>query len=124
MARLRRSELRDLYVASALKEPAYDPTAAARNGAYKGSLPVQQVPKAVSGRDLVPEIVPAPGQVWRRGVQRVRVVRLDPAGPPSKRSTKRIPVGWVVFQDLTHDGGQRRMREDLFVHSSRLEAGA
>ena len=121
MARLRRSAPRELWVSRLLREPAHDPAAAARNGAYKGPLPVQHVPAALSGKDLGPEIVPAPGQVWRRGVQRVRVVRLEPAAPPTRRCSTRFPAGWVVFLDLTHRGGQRRMREDLFVRSSSLE---
>jgi len=122
MARLRRPVLREIWVSGVLREPPYDPTAKLRNGAYRGPLPVLEVGVGVSGRDLRPEIVPAAGQVWRRGIQRVRIVRLDPAGKPNRHRLH--PARWVVFLDLTHAGGQRRMSEDVFLASSRIEEGA
>jgi hypothetical protein len=119
MARLSGQGSFELRVSSALRDAPHDPAAAARNGAYRGSHPVQHVPQGVGGLQLSPRPALVPGQTWRRGDQRVQILQLV---TPRPRRANPTPIRWVVFRDLTHNGGNRRLREDHFMRTSRLEA--
>jgi hypothetical protein len=104
MARLRSSDIWEQCLTHTLKEPPHDPKAAQRNGPYRGDRPVRVVPQGVSGRDLVHRRQPAGSQLWVRGEQLVRVLRMEGR--------------FVVFRELTHGRALRRMRLTHFLRTS------
>lgn len=66
------------FLVRGLDFPAPSREARARNGAYRGTARVRVLPPGVCGADLARArgIALAPGQVWLRGPQRVRIVRV------------------------------------------------
>lgn len=74
-----------------------------RNGAYRGPAKVREIPPGVCGKDLVraKEIRIAVGQYWRRGPQRVRIVKLS--------------VQSVWFRELSYGSALRRQARWFFL---------
>lgn len=83
--------------------------ARARNGEYKGTLPVRVIPPGLTGEDLraIERAGLAVGQIWLRGDQRVRVLRLYGKS--------------VEFVELTHGHARRSMPRLAFLRHGRLE---
>ena len=111
MARLRSSLPGELYISRAMEEPDPTPRAKGRNGRYRGKLPVRTVAQGVSGKDLSGgERAPAGDQLWKRGNQLIQVLHME--GP------------FVVFRELSHGKGIRRMRLTHFLRTSHPQVGA
>lgn len=100
----RRADLYSDFHSRGLRDaPAPTPAARARNGAYRGDLPVRHLPAGVTGGDLVRAkgVRLSPGQIWLRGDQRVRVTK----------ATKES----VWFLELSHGGALRRLARWMFL---------
>jgi hypothetical protein len=107
MARLRSLEYGVPWVHKWLEEPL--PGDPARNGEYRGSLPVRQIAAGLGGADLTDRRpTPAPGQLWRRGPLVVRVLEV------SARS--------VRFLELDPRNNTRTIRLCEFMRTARLNA--
>ena len=77
-----------------------------RNGEYHGTCAVRHLPLGVCGDDLIVERQPpAPGQLWARGPERVRIVRVNPLH--------------ITFRELGRGHALRRVNRPLFLRTSR-----
>lgn len=99
------------FITHGMDEPMPAPDARSRNGEYKGTAPVRSLPLGVTGADLgrARQLGMRPGQVWRKGDLRVRILTVSPT--------------WVTFRELTHTKATRKIRRDQFERAG-LPEGA